>query len=104
MRDTYRKDAGFSLQTQYRFTGQRLEQRLGTPEGALDRGLYFYGARWYDSSLGRFIQADTIVPQPGNPQALNRYVAFSTVARFEQLQLDGEPALHLTASLPTEQL
>jgi RHS repeat-associated protein len=75
VRDTYRKDnnPSFSLQTQYRFTGQRLEQRLGTPEGGLDRGLYFYGARWYDSSLGRFIQADTIVPQPGNPQSLNRY-------------------------------
>jgi RHS repeat-associated protein len=73
LRDTYRRDAGFSLQTQYRFTGQRLEQRLGTPENGRDRGLYFYGARWYDSSLGRFIQPDTIVPQPGNPQALNRY-------------------------------
>ncbi len=75
VRDTYRKDnnPSFSLQTQYRFTGQRLESRLGTPESGLDRGLYFYGARWYDSSLGRFIQADTIVPQPGNPQALNRY-------------------------------
>ncbi|PKO20281.1 MAG: hypothetical protein CVU38_20960, partial [Chloroflexi bacterium HGW-Chloroflexi-1] len=24
-------------------------------------------------ALGRFIQADSIVPQPGNPQALNRY-------------------------------
>ena len=45
LRDTYRKDAGFSLQTQYRFTGQRLEQRLGAPEGGLDRRLYFYGAR-----------------------------------------------------------
>ena len=26
-----------------------------------------------DPALGRFTQADTIVPQPGNPQALNRY-------------------------------
>jgi hypothetical protein len=86
------------------FTGQRLEQRLGVAEGGLDRGLYFYGARCCDSSLGRFIQADTIVPQPGNPQALNRYVAFSMVARFEQLQLDGEIGLDLTASLPAEQL
>ncbi len=32
-----------------------------------------YGARWYDPSLARFIQPDTIVPKPGNPQALNRY-------------------------------
>ena len=32
------------------FTGQRLEQRSGTLEEALDRGLYFYGARWYDSA------------------------------------------------------
>ena len=31
------------------------------------------GARWYDQELGRFISADTIVPEPGNPQALNRY-------------------------------
>ena len=30
------------------------------------------GARWYDSSTGRWLSADTIVPQPGNPQNLNR--------------------------------
>jgi hypothetical protein len=31
------------------------------------------GARWYDPALGRFISPDSIVPQPGNPQSLNRY-------------------------------
>jgi hypothetical protein len=31
------------------------------------------GARWYDPALGRWLQADSIVPEPGNPQALNRY-------------------------------
>jgi RHS repeat-associated protein len=49
-------------------------------------GLYFYGSRFYDPAVGRFTQADTIVPGarnpqadttsvPGveNPQALNRY-------------------------------
>jgi RHS repeat-associated protein len=41
-----------------RYTGQRSEAGIG---------LYFYGARWYDAALGRFIQADTIVPNPGNP-------------------------------------
>jgi len=50
--------------TPYRFTGQREENTIG---------LYFYGARWYNPALGRFVQADTIVPEPGNPQALNRY-------------------------------
>ena len=33
----------------------------------------YYGARWYDPAIGRFTQADTIVPQPGNPGSLNRY-------------------------------
>ena len=33
----------------------------------------YYRARHYDPSLGRFVQPDTIVPEPGNPQALNRY-------------------------------
>jgi hypothetical protein len=31
------------------------------------------GARWYDAYIARFVSADTIVPDPGNPQDLNRY-------------------------------
>jgi RHS repeat-associated protein len=50
--------------TAYQFTGQRREAALG---------LYFYQARWYDGQVGRFLQADTIVPAPGDPQSLNRY-------------------------------
>ena len=50
--------------TTYQYTGQRVETSLG---------LLFYNARWYDSSLGRFIQADTIVPGEGNSQAYDRY-------------------------------
>jgi len=53
-----------STPTTYRYTGQRQEAALG---------LYYYGARWYDPALGRFIQADTIVPGVGNPQAIDRY-------------------------------
>ncbi|MBL8089744.1 MAG: RHS repeat-associated core domain-containing protein [Anaerolineales bacterium] len=36
-----------------------------------DFGLMFYNARWYDPSLGRFAQADTIVPN--GVQGLDRY-------------------------------
>ena len=46
------------------FTGQYFDR---------SEDLYDYGARPYDSTLGLFIQADTVVPNPGDPQALNRY-------------------------------
>jgi hypothetical protein len=31
------------------------------------------GARWYDPYLSRWVSADTVVPDPANPQGLNRY-------------------------------
>ena len=36
-------------------------------------GLYDYQARYFSPLLGRFISADTIVPDYANPQSLNRY-------------------------------
>jgi RHS repeat-associated protein len=36
-------------------------------------GLYFYGSRWYDPYLNRWIQPDSIIPDPGNPTDLDRY-------------------------------
>ncbi|MFZ2360090.1 MAG: RHS repeat-associated core domain-containing protein [Anaerolineae bacterium] len=50
--------------TTWRFTGQREDATIG---------LYFYNARFYDPYLNRWIQPDTIVPDPSNPQSLNRY-------------------------------
>ncbi len=38
-----------------------------------ETGLYYYGARYYNPSLGRFITPDTIIEDPANPQSLNRY-------------------------------
>ena len=45
------------------FTGQRLDST----------GLYYYNARYYDSTIGRFISPDTIGTDYNNPQSLNRY-------------------------------
>ncbi|MBK7201760.1 RHS repeat-associated core domain-containing protein [Candidatus Amarolinea dominans] len=50
--------------TSFNFTGQRKDG---------GSGLLFYNTRWYDPTVGRFIQADTIVSNPGDPQNLNRY-------------------------------
>ena len=36
-------------------------------------GVYFYNARYYDQHTGRFLAADTIIPNPANPADLNRY-------------------------------
>jgi RHS repeat-associated protein len=51
------------LPTDKLFTGQRLD---GT-------GLYYYNARYYDPTIGRFISPDTVIQNPANPQCLNRY-------------------------------
>jgi len=53
-----------TLPTDLGYTGQR-----GQPE----LGLVFMHARYYEVRLGRWLSADTIVPQPGNPQSLNRF-------------------------------
>ncbi|MCU0666098.1 MAG: FG-GAP-like repeat-containing protein [Candidatus Omnitrophica bacterium] len=47
----------------HKFTGKELDAS----------GLYFYGARYYDPEIGRFITTDTIVQAPYDPQSLNRY-------------------------------
>ncbi|GAB4461780.1 MAG: hypothetical protein Kow0070_19920 [Anaerolineales bacterium] len=59
----------------YTFTGQYSylddPSTAGVTEGF---GLMFYNARWYDPALGRFAQADTIVPlQSQGVQAWDRY-------------------------------
>lgn len=62
------RGGAYSSLTTKRFTGQYHES--GLPGG---EGLYYYNARWYDAKLGRFASPDTLVPQPANPQALNRF-------------------------------
>ncbi|MBI1820943.1 MAG: RHS repeat-associated core domain-containing protein [Nitrospirae bacterium] len=53
-----------SIDVHHKFTGQEYDD---------ETGLYFYGARYYDPILARFISPDTIDPRLENPQTLNRY-------------------------------
>ncbi len=55
---------GVELPTDVGFTGQVRDDSTG---------LLFYNARYYDPVVGRFTQADTIIPNPANPVDLNRY-------------------------------
>ncbi len=54
-----------TLPTDRQFTDQRRETALGD--------IYDYRARMYSSYLNRWIQPDTIIPDPANPQSFNRY-------------------------------
>ncbi len=47
---------------------------LGWPEYSYDSVVDPVVARYYDATIGRFISADTIVPDWTNPQSLNRYI------------------------------
>ena len=47
-----------------RFNGNNFEEGLK---------IYYYGARWYYPTVGRFLSADTVVPSPSTPQNFNRY-------------------------------
>jgi len=59
-----RSDVGSITQTDFGYTFQR--NLTGT-------GLMDYRARFYSSALGRFVQPDSIIPNPANPQSFNRF-------------------------------
>jgi RHS repeat-associated protein len=75
--DSTGKQEGFSEFTPYgstfRQTGTYDPKHKFTGKELDESGLYFYGARYYDPEIGRFITADTIVQTPYDPQSLNRY-------------------------------
>jgi RHS repeat-associated protein len=58
-----RPGPGSDLPTDYQFTGQR----------SSGWGLYYFKARWFDSALGRFSQADSLIPAAGFSLAWDRY-------------------------------
>ena len=55
--------SGESSPTDFGYTGQRKD----------GFGLMDYNARYYNAKLGRFISADSIVPDPANAKSFDRY-------------------------------
>lgn len=62
--DAFGGIAGHPTQSTRGYTGH---------EWDAESGLINMNARLYDPVLGRFISADTVIPEPGNMQAYNRY-------------------------------
>jgi RHS repeat-associated protein len=56
--------ASGALGTDFGFTGQREDVYIKLVE---------MGVRWYFPQAGRWISPDTIIPDPANPQSLNRH-------------------------------
>ena len=71
-----------SIDPDQRFTGQKLD-----PE----TGLYYYGGRYYDAEIGRFVSADPFVQTLFEPQNLNRY---SYVINNPQNYIDPDGYFH----------
>ena len=59
------RSASGETATKYTYTGQYSHTD--------DFGLLFYNARWYDPYINHFTQPDSLVPNPSNPQAWDRY-------------------------------
>jgi len=86
-----------AVSTAYKFTGQRLDDSTG---------LYYYGARYYDAAIGRFVQADTVVQadaksaQPvlplvvsyANPRVLEQWNQLQRARLQPEAQAPGTPS------------
>jgi RHS repeat-associated protein len=53
-----------SIENSRQYTGKEFEE---------ETGLYYYGARYYHSGLGRFMSVDPAPADPADPQSWNRY-------------------------------
>ena len=57
-----------------RSTGTMPTDHLFTDQQQDATGLYYYGARYYEPTIGHFISPDTIVPDPTNVMDYQRYM------------------------------
>lgn len=77
------------LPTTFAFTGQREAPEIG---------LMYYVARWYDSTIAHFNQADTIIPSVMNLVSWNRYA----YVLYNPLKYT-DPSGHLDEYIPEDE-
>ena len=56
----------------YEMTGKEVFMYIGQPYSSVT-GLYYLGARYYDTTIGRFISEDSYEGDDNDPMSLNRY-------------------------------
>jgi RHS repeat-associated protein len=61
----YGNNYGVSGKEVFMYTGKLFDSATG---------LYYYGARYYDTTTGRFVTQDSFGGKPTDPQSLNRYI------------------------------
>ena len=75
----------------HKFTGKELDSEIG---------LYYFGARYYDAHLGRFISGDPLAGSYSDPQSWNRY-AFGRNNPLRFVDLTGMDWLEYTGQIIT---
>ncbi len=68
------------------YTGKEFEE---------ETGLYYYGARYYHSGLGRFMSVDPAPADPTDPQSWNRY-AYVLNNPYKYIDPDGQIAVNVS--------
>ena len=74
-------------------TDRTFTSQLAEPSGL--GSLMDYNTREYSPVLGRFLSADTIVPNPGSSQSLNRY-SYVENSPLSYIDVDGHVAYPIT--------
>ncbi|MDJ0757038.1 MAG: polymorphic toxin-type HINT domain-containing protein [Ardenticatenaceae bacterium] len=69
----YEPFGDYRLEPTGEYTDRGYTGHLGNNSGSNDIDLIYMNARFYVPGVGRFASADTIVPDPTNPQSYNRY-------------------------------
>ncbi|HWP90784.1 MAG TPA: RHS repeat-associated core domain-containing protein, partial [Thermodesulfobacteriota bacterium] len=74
------------IENSRQYTGKEFEE---------ETGLYYYGARYYHSGLGRFMSVDPAPADPTDPQSWNRY-AYVLNNPYKYVDPDGQIAVNVS--------